>query len=321
MTVPTSTRLRLALPKGSLQEDTVALLARAGYTLKGEERSYRPSIDDPCIKVKILRPQEIPLLVADGSYDAGITGIDWVLETGADVKVMARLGYGRVRLVLAVPRDIPGGPDDVLRHFIEENGVFRVSTEYLNIASRFLESLPSYRALAGPEPPTLVTPWYVRRGSPRVKVYLSFGATEAKPPEDADAVLDNTATGITLRRNGLRVAGEVMGSEAVLVAWKGALEGPAREKLLDVTAMLRGVVAARERLHIFVNVDADNLPRLLEILPALKGPTVAPLSREGWYSVNTVVKKSEFLRLLPQLRRLAQGLVVYEPRQVLLLGE
>jgi len=319
--VPTSAKVRFAVPKGSLQGDTVAFLSRAGYTLRGGERSYRPSIDDPGLQVKILRPQEIPRLVADGSYDIGITGWDWVLETGADVEVLARLGYGRVRLVMAVPEQVAGGADEVLRRFIEERGVFRVSTEYLNLASRYLASLPSYRELAGPEPPTVVTPWYVRPGSSRVRLYLSFGATEAKPPEDADAVIDNTATGITLQQNGLRVVGEVLESEAVLIANRGSLAGPAREKILDVAAMLRGVVAAKERLHIFVNVDAGNLPRLLELLPALKGPTVAPLSTEGWYSVNTVVRKEDFIRLLPQLRRLAQGLVVYEPRQVLLLGE
>lgn len=309
------------MPKGSLQRDTVEFLARAGYRLRGEERSYKPSVSDPCLQVKILRPQEIPLLVADGSYDIGITGLDWVLETGADVEVLARLGYGRVRLVLAAPESAPGSSgDELLRSFLEERGVFRVYTEYLNTTCRYLESLPSYRELVG-EPPTVVTPWYVKRGSGKVRVYLSFGATEAKPPEDADAIVDNTATGITLEQNGLRVFDTILESEAVLVANPSSLGGPAREKILDVAAMLRGVVAARERLHIFVNVEESSLQRLLEILPALKGPTVSRLSVEGWYSVNTVVKKEDFLRILPELRRLAQGLVVYEPRQVLLLGD
>ena len=326
MVVPTvsgfSGKVRFAIPKGSLIKDTISLLEQASYEMRGEERSYKPQINDPDIFLKILRPQEIPILVCDGAYDIGITGLDWVLETGVDVEVLAKLGYGRVDLVLACPKWFNvSTADELLRWKLSEEGVFRVSTEYLNLASEYLRSLDSYRELVGKEPPTIITPWWRRKGAEEVKIFLSFGATEAKPPEDADAVFDNMSTGITLYQNNLKVVGRALTSEAVLVANKESLRSWKREKILDVKTLLKGVVDARTRLHIFVNVSEENLPKLLEVLPALKGPTIAPLSRKGWYSVNTVVDRRELFRIMAMIRKLAQGLVVHEPRQVLLLDE
>lgn len=168
----------------------------------------------------------------------------------------------------------------------------------------------------------IVTPWWRRGENPKVSIYLSFGATEAKPPEDADAIIEVTETGSSLEQNDLKVIETVMESTAVLIANKKSLEDRLkREKIYDILTLLKGVVDGRKKLHIFVNVSKDNLTELLKRLPALKRPTISPLSDKNWYSVNTVIERDLFLELLPTLRRLAQGLVVYEPRQVLPLEE
>ncbi|MEM2091816.1 MAG: ATP phosphoribosyltransferase, partial [Candidatus Bathyarchaeia archaeon] len=168
----------------------------------------------------------------------------------------------------------------------------------------------------------IVTPWWRRGENDRVAIYLSFGATEAKPPENADAIVDVMETGESLEQNNLKPIETVMESTAILIANRDSLRDPdKREKIYDVLTLLKGVVDGRKKLHIFVNVHRNNLQMLLERLPALKKPTVAPLSDENWYSVNTVIDRDRFLEILPILRRLAQGLVVYEPRQVLPLEE
>jgi ATP phosphoribosyltransferase len=156
----------------------------------------------------------------------------------------------------------------------------------------------------------------------KVEIFLSFGATEAKPPEDVDAIFDITETGTTLAQNNLKILATVSESTAVLVANKKSLKDPAkREKIADMIALLRGVVDGRKKLHIFLNVKKENLQRLLKELPALKRPTVSPLSEDGWYGVNTVIDKNEFIRIVPKMRKLAQGLVVLEPKQILPLDE
>lgn len=316
--------VRFALPKGSLWKGTQRLLEEAGYEVRGAERSYRPSISDPELRLKVLRPQEIPMLVEKGSYDLGITGMDWVEETGADVDVLLDLGYGRVRLALAVPTwmsDI-SSMDDLIETFHRDGRVLRISTEYLNTTSRYVSSSRAYKSLYGDSEPLVVTPWWRRGDNDRVVVFLSFGATEAKPPEDADAIIDVVETGETLRRNNLREVETLLESTAVLIANRHSLRDRSkREKMLDVLALLMGVVEARGRLHIFVNVREENLQELLRVLPALKGPTVSRLSRPGWYAVNTVIERDDFMRVLPELRRLAQGLVVHTPRQIMPLEE
>jgi ATP phosphoribosyltransferase len=168
----------------------------------------------------------------------------------------------------------------------------------------------------------IVTPWWSRGENDRVRIYLSFGATEAKPPEEADLIVDATATGITLEQNNLKPLETISESTAMLIANKQSYEDPVkREKILDVLTLLRGVVDSGKKLHIFVNVHRDNLETLLKSLPALKSPTISPLSAEGWYAVNTVISKEEFRTILPVLRRLAQGLVVHEPNMILPLEE
>jgi ATP phosphoribosyltransferase len=199
---------------------------------------------------------------------------------------------------------------------------FRVSTEYLNIAAEYIKKSPAYRKRFGKSEPLIVTPWWKKGENPRAKIFLSFGATEAKPPENSDCIMDVTETGSTLDANNLKIIETVMQSSAVLIANKSSLEDPQKkEKIYDILTLLKGVVDGSKRIHIFVNVKKANLQKLLSELPALKNPTIAPLADEDWCSVNTIVEKDCLINLLPKIRKLAQGIVVYEPRQVLALDE
>ncbi len=316
-------KVRFALPKGSLENATFEILKKAGYSLSGQERTYRPSINDSEIEPRILRPQEIPIYVAEGLQDIGITGLDWIKETNSDVEVLLNLEYGAIRLVLAVPK--PWAIDSLsqlIENFWKEKKDLRISTEYLNITVSHLKSNPAYKKCYGDLDPLIITPWWKIGNNTGVSVYLSFGATEAKPPETADAIVDVIETGTTLEQNNLKIIETVGKSTAYLIANKDALrDAEKREKIYDILTLLKGVVDGRKKLHIFVNVSEVNLPEILRRLPALKRPTISPLSEKGWYSVNTVIEKEIFIELLPKLRRLAQGLVVYEPRQVLSLDE
>jgi ATP phosphoribosyltransferase len=317
-------KVKFAIPAGSLAKTTSEILERAGYKISGLERTYRPTINDPQIELKILRPQEIPLFVSEGVQDVGITGLDWIRETCADVEILQNLGYGKIKLVAAISKYLEkvDSLSNLLETLLNEGKDVRISTEYLNITAEYVRNSPSYFKLFGNSEPLVVTPWWRKGQNPRVSIFLSFGATEAKPPEDADAIVDVTETGSTLERNNLKIVETLMESTAVLIASKKALtDSQKKEKIYDILTLLKGVVDATNRLHIFVNVRKENLPKLLKELPALKKPTVAPLSDKDWCSVNTVIEKDLFLTLLPTLRRLAQGLVVYEPRQVLTLDE
>lgn len=200
--------------------------------------------------------------------------------------------------------------------------VLRISTEYLNLSAEHLKSIAVYRKLYGYSNPIQITPWWKKGENQKVAIYLSFGATEAKPPEDADAIIELTETGTSIEQNDLKIIETIMQSTAVLIANKKALKNPDKqEKVYDVLTLLRGVVDGRKKLHIFMNVSKENLSKVLRSLPALKSPTISPLSDRNWYSLNTVVEKHQFLELLPALRKLAQGLVVHEPRQVLSLDK
>lgn len=317
-------KVKFAVPAGSLAKATIEILERAGYKISGQERTYRPSINDPKIELKILRPQEIPVFVSEGLQDVGITGLDWIQETRVDVEILQNLEYGRVRIVAAIPKswDKISSLSDFMEFLWSKGRDVRISTEYLNLTTEYIKNNPSYQRLFGSSEPLVLTPWWRRGENAKVSVFLSFGATEAKPPEDADVIIDATETGTTLEQNNLKIIETVMESAAVLIANKKSLiNSQKREKIYDILTLLKGVVDGAKRLHIFVNVKEENLQELLAKLPALKNPTIAPLSNKKWYSVNTVIEKDRFLELLPALRRLAQGLVVYEPRQVLALDE
>lgn len=315
--------VRFAVPKGSLEKDTFDLLERAWYRVYGKSRTYRPVLSDRDVDVKLLRPQEIPIAVSEGAYDVGITGQDWIRETNVDLEVMLDLKYGAVKLVFAAPESVQQTSADRFVEALWSSGrSVRISTEYLNIAAEYVSSLASYRRRFGEKSPLVVTPWWTKGDNQSARIYLSFGATEAKPPEEADAILDVVETGTTLQANRLKVLDSVMHSQTVLIANQESLKNSGkREKIYDILSLLRGVVEAEGKLHIFVNVKKENLDQLLRQLPALKRPTINPLSDPDWFAINTIVERSELFRILPTLRRLAQGLVVHEPQQILPLEQ
>jgi ATP phosphoribosyltransferase len=315
---------KFVIPKGHLEQETQRILENAGYKMSGLERTYRPAINDPNIELKILRPQEIPIHVAEGLQDVGITGMDWVRETGVDVEVLLDLEFGWIRMVLAVPNDWEdvNSLADLLEQFWRRGKSVRISTEYLNTAVQYVKSNPIYATELGDAAPLVITPWWKVGDNSKVSIFLSFGATEAKPPENADAIIEVVETGSTLEQNNLKIIDTLAESTAVLIANRKALhDAEKREKIYDILTLLKGVVDGRKKLHIFVNVKEEDLERLVNELPALKRPTISRLASEGWYSVNTIIDQRDFLEILPALRKLAQGLVVHVPRQILSLEE
>ncbi len=315
--------LKISIPKGSLQEEISSFFERAGLKLSfGSKRDYRPSVGDPEIYLKLLRPQEIPnYLIGENQFDLGISGRDWIKETNANVEILLDLEIGAVSIVLCVPKnwDNITSLDDILLKFSAENKTLRISTEYLTLSMNYLKNNGTYQKLYGKKAPLVITPWKYWGDNKEVKIFLSFGATEAKPPEEVDVIIDNTSTGSTLEANNLKIIGIIDTSTAVLIANKNALKNEwKREKIMDILVLLKGVIEASKKLHIFMNVKKENLNKILEELPALKRPTVSKLAGEvDWFAINTIIKKKEFLSLIPLLRKYAQGLVVHEPRQIL----
>ncbi|MCJ7731175.1 ATP phosphoribosyltransferase, partial [Candidatus Bathyarchaeota archaeon] len=279
------TKVKFAIPKGHLGDQTLKILERAGYRVTGHDRTYRPGINDPEIELKVLRPQEIPTYVSEGVQDVGISGKDWVAENKADVETLLDLEYAKVRLVIAVPKNWNevNSLSDLLRKSIGEDSTLRISTEYLNAAKEYIKQNPVYIETYGDLDPVVISPWWRIGENERVAIYLSFGATEAKPPEDADAIIEVIETGTSLQQNGLKVIEEVMQTSALLIANKAALRDPLKkEKILDILTLMRGAVDGAKKLHIFVNVKKSNLDELLKQLPALKRPTVSDLSDPEW---------------------------------------
>jgi ATP phosphoribosyltransferase len=274
--------LRLVLPKGSLEESTVRLFQEADLAIqRSGARDYRAEVDDPRIEsVRFLRPQEIPVYVADGIFDAGITGRDWVEETGAEVVTVCVLPYSKatskpVKIVLAVaesspfrePADLPSG--------------LRVSTEYPNIAKRYFEKL-------GKE----------------ARISLSYGATEAKVPDIVDAIVDNTETGSSLRAAGMRIVDTLLESYTELVANVRVWNDPAKRRALeDIATLLRGALDARGKVLLKLNVEGSKLKDVVEVLPSMKAPTVSELHGGGYFAVETVVPKAGVNELIPVLKQ------------------
>lgn len=316
-------KVKFAIPKGSLEEATFKILEKAWTKVNRKERTYRVFLDDPDIIVKMIRPQEIPTLVYYGLYDVGITGNDWVGETNADVNSLLNLEYGKIKLVIAIPDNYKfKSLDDMIKSYAKKKKTLRISSEYLTTASKFIKQQKSYKKLYGKKDPLIVTPWLRLGTNKNVQIHLSFGATEAKPPDDVDAIMDVTETGTTLTQNQLKIVDTVLESSAQLIANKNSLQDKKkREKIFDIVTLMRGAVQGRKYLHIYLNVKEENLKRLLTEVSSLKKPTVSPLSQKGWYGVNTIIKKSEFYMLVPKLRKIAQGLVIHEPRQILELEE
>ncbi|MFX1454562.1 MAG: ATP phosphoribosyltransferase [Promethearchaeota archaeon] len=319
--------LKFTIPKGSLQDTIALFFERAGLKLIfASKRDYRPSVGDPEISIKLLRPQEIPnYLVGENAFDIGISGLDWVKETNADVELLLDLEVGEVSIVLCAPSNWEkmNTLDEIIQAFFDAGKTLRISTEYLTLSTNYLKENKTYRKIYSEKTPLVITPWKTWGDNEKVKIFLSFGATEAKPPEEVDLIIDNTSTGTTLKDNNLKIIEIIDTSTAVLIANKNASQDAwKQEKIKDVLVLLKGVIEARKKLHIFMNVKEENLNKILNKLPALKRPTISKLAgSDGWYAVNTIIRKKEFLGLIPQLRKYAQGLVVHEPRQILPLEE
>jgi ATP phosphoribosyltransferase len=272
--------ITLALPKGSLEQQTLQLFREADLEVKKTERDYNPVIDDPRIgKVKVLRPQEIPTYVAMGYFDLGISGLDWVRETGADVVEVARLSYskggeGNVRIVVAVHRDEPLEKAEQIRPGS------RVTTEYPEITRRFFAGL----------------------GIP-VRLFPSYGASEAKVPDLMDVVVDLTETGTTLRKNGLKIIGEIMESSTVVIANRTSFADPGKRKEIEeIRTLLMGVIEGRRQVLITMNVPGPSMEEVIAMLPAMKKPTVSRLHGIDYYSIQTVVPKAGVNQLIPRLK-------------------
>jgi len=272
--------ISIALPKGSLEEQTLQLFREADLEVRRTDRDYNPRIADPRIgKVKILRPQEIPTYVEMGYFDMGITGLDWVKESGAHVKELAKLPYsktgeGNVKIVVAVHRD------ENINEIAEVRPDSRVTTEY----------------------PVLTRQFFGKLGIP-VQLFHSFGASEAKVPDLMDVVVDLTETGTTLRRNGLKIIGEIMESHTLVIANRGSWELPEKKKQIEeIITLLTGVIDARSNVLLSMNVAGKLLEKVITALPALKKPTVSQLHGIDYYSIETVVPKKDVNILIPLLK-------------------
>ncbi len=290
-----STRqLRLGLPAGSLQEAAADLFRRAGYKITFHNRSYYPTIDDEEIDCLLIRAQEMARYVQDGVLDAGITGYDWIVETGAQVVEVAELVFSKVsrrpvRWVLCVPEDSP------VRSVHDLQGK-RIATEAVGLTRRYLE-----------------------KHGVQAKVEFSWGATEVKPPKLADAIVEVTETGSSLRANRLRIVDEVLVSTPRFIANPQAYQDPwKRQKIDDIVLMLRGALEAEGKVGLMMNVPRNRLQQVLELLPALHRPTVSSLADEDWVDVLTVVDESVVRHIVPRLKAAgARGIVEYPLNKVI----
>lgn len=288
-------RLKLGLPKGSLQEATVSLFKSAGFHLVVTDRSYFPTIDDEELEVLLLRAQEMSRYVETGALDGGVTGSDWVMENGSDVMKVADLTYSKqgfdpVRWVLAVPVD-----SKIMRPKDLEGK--RLATELVNL-----------------------TKAYLKAHKVNATVEFSWGATEAKVGTDlVDAIVELTETGASLKANKLRVVDTICTSTTHLIANKTAWRDPWKKKKLEsIATLLKGAIAARAKVGLKMNVSKRNLKSVLEILPAIKKPTVSSLSSNGWFAVETVLDEKVVRTLIPELKKSgAEGIIEYSLSKII----
>ena len=288
-------RLKLGIPKGSLQEATLELFARAGWKITISSRSYVPTVDDPEIECLLVRAQEMARYVETGALDAGITGHDWVVETSSDVEELAELVYAkqrlsRVRWVLAVQEDSAIREPRDLQGKVIATEIVRITGEYLKMHG--------------------VT----------ARVDFSWGATEVKVPQLADAIVEVTETGSSLRANRLRIVDTVLESATVFIMNRAAAaDAWKKEKAENVILMLQGAIAAASKVGLILNVRKEDLDHVLAILPALKNPTISMLSDPEWVAVNTIVEESVVRQILPKLKAAnAQGIVEYPLNKIVL---
>jgi ATP phosphoribosyltransferase len=282
-------KLRLLVPKGRIFDKVAGLLTEAGFPVALAERTYRPSMGADWIDAKIMKPQNVADLLELGSHDAGFTGIDWVKESGADVAEVMDLGFDKVKIVAAVPQE---SGEDYLK-----SKKLVVATEYVNLAKSWLgKSGYQYRILR------------------------TYGATEVFPPDDADMIIDNTSSGQTLKDNGLKIIGTVLESSTRFVASHTALADPEKRNRIEELAMLfRAVLDGRDRVMLEMNIPKDRFETMVNSLPAMRSPTVAPLFGDSGYAVKIAVKKHEVPDIIPRLKKLgAVDIVEYDLRKVVL---
>ena len=287
--------LKLGIPKGSLENATIALFEKSGLRIKLASRNYFPEVDDPELSCSICRPQEMSRYIEGGMLDAGITGKDWTLENDSDVEVVADLVYSKVskkptRWVIAVP-----GDSNITR--IEQLDGKRIATELVNVTRRFFE----------------------QRGI-RVEITFSWGATEAKAVSGlCDAIVEVTETESTIRAHGLRVIHELMQSNTQLIASRAALADPwKREKIENIAMLLQGALRADRIVGLKMNVAAERLDDVITMLPSLNAPTVAKLYKQEWFSVETVISEHQVRDLVPKLKKNgAEGIIEYSLNKVI----
>lgn len=287
--------LKMGLPKGSLEAATLDLMRRAGFLITVAQRSYFPAIDDPEIECMLLRAQEMARYVEDGALDCGLTGYDWVVENEATVHtvcdlVYAKQSFGKVRWVLAVPQ-----ASDIKTATDLEGRI--VATELVGVTRR----------------------WLAERGV-SAKIEFSWGATEAKLPELADAIVEVTETGSSLRANKLRVVETVLESTTQFIANVDAWQDPEkRRKIEDIVLLLQGAIAALDRVGLMLNVRVEDLDAVLAVLPALRNPTISHLSDEGWLAVNTILEESVVRHIIPRLKEAgAEGIVEFPLNKIVM---
>ena len=287
-------KLKLGLPKGSLQESTLKLFKKAGYNISIDARSYYPVVDDPDIEALLIRAQEMARYVDDGVLDAGLTGLDWVLEQGADVKEVAELIYAKgglrpVRWVIAVPND------SKIKKVEDLNGK-RIATELVGFTNKYLKS----------------------KGI-KAEVDFSWGATEVKPPHLCDAIVELTETGTSLKANNLRVIETILESSTRFIAnkeaWKDSWK---KQKMENIVLLLKGALAAEEKVGLKMNVSEGSLKKVMSLLSALHSPTISSLSDKGWFALEVMIDEKVVRDLIPKLKAIgAEGIIEYPLNKVI----
>jgi ATP phosphoribosyltransferase len=291
---PKNRILNLGLPKGSLQESTLKLFRKAGYHILVSSRSYYPVFDDPEIESMLIRAQEMARYVENGILDCGLTGYDWIMEQAADVKEVAELNYAKeglrpVKWVIAVPTD------SRIRSIRDLKGK-RIATELVGYTKR-----------------------YFRSKNVKAEIDFSWGATEVKPPHLADAIVELTETGTSLRANNLRIVDTILESSTRFIANRKAWQDKwKRQKMENIVMLLKGALSAEEKVGLKMNVSKKNLKRVMSLLPSMHSPTISALSDAGWYDLDVVVDERTVRELIPRLKKAgASGIVEYQLNKVI----